>query len=96
MEKDFHPRTWSDLYAIVCIASAMFAGVTWGLKLESRISELDNHLRYRVSEVEADSKHFEEIIGKGILPITEERLDRLQKDVSKIQNTLDVLVIKMK
>jgi hypothetical protein len=49
------------------------AGATWGLKLESRMDAArasDERLSERVAELERT-------VGRGILPLTEERLTRL-------------------
>lgn len=59
-------RTFGDLQAALSIAIVLLAGIAWGLKLESRLEDVlkqTQDLQVRVS--------------RGILPLTEERLNHL-------------------
>lgn len=67
-------RTFGDLQAALSIAIVLLAGIAWGLKLESRLEDVmaqTNDLRVQV--------------GKGILPLTEERFNRLAEAISRAE-----------
>jgi hypothetical protein len=41
---NFAIHSWGDVMAVVSVTGALFAGIIWGLKLESRINVLRERL----------------------------------------------------
>lgn len=80
-------RSWSDIHALIWVGVTIIGGIAWGLKLESRIDSL-------VSENRTKDVHIVEIdktLDKGILPLTEERLQRMHADLVRLQGQCDSL-----
>lgn len=67
---------WTDLAAIIMIVMSMVGGIAWGIKLEISIQEAREDIR--------ELKH---AIEPGILKITRERLDALDRDHRWLMNT---------
>jgi cob(I)alamin adenosyltransferase len=75
-------RSFGDIYHAMSIAVVMIAGVAWGLKLEAKIDMVQKELM-----------SMQLLINKGILPITEERvnsltarLDRREQEGERVAN----------
>ena len=79
------PKTWTELAALAMILTSALAGVTWGLKLESRI-DITNAT---MVEIVLQHKQLQSILDRGILPITEERLKSLSIRIELIQREID-------
>ena len=77
-------RNWSDMAAFATILLMAIAGITWGLKLESRVDQESvarTMLAAQVAGLQAK-------IDAGTLPLTAERLATEQRQIDEIKGTV--------
>lgn len=77
-------RSWGDLIAVASILAMLLSAVAWGLKLESEINTVRSSYGDRISLLEAR-------VADGILPRSEERIERNRADLSRIDKRIDTL-----
>ena len=88
--------------AILSLVGLACGGLVWGMKLESRYDSLDariqNHRSETVSMVEAirlemaatrgDIQEVKALLQRGVLPVTEVRLQNLDSRVNSVEKEL--------
>lgn len=88
--------SWANLasFSVVCVAA--LGGISWGLKLESRIdkySDMQNSMRERFL---ADIATTQSLLARGILPVTEVKIQSIENRVNKLEVDIDQCVRKNK
>ena len=68
----------------------LVSGLAWGLKLESRIDGVMN----AIEAINTRLTDTDKAINRGILPVTEERISRMAKELSSIAVSLQDLQAK--
>ena len=86
-QEGFHaaPRSWSEVQSAMVVAAMFVAALAWGLKMDADIKECS----LRLSRLEAESRLALDAVNKGILPVTEKRLDLLTERVVDMRKALD-------
>jgi hypothetical protein len=79
------PSNWTELYSAMMVLASAVAGVAWGLKLEHKI---DREI-IRIDGHEKILQKMDEILDKGILPLTEERLKNFAIQVERVEIQMD-------
>lgn len=92
----FAINSWPSLMSLMSICLMAIGGISWGLKLESRIdkySELQSSMRERFL---ADLASTQAIVSRGMLPVTEVKIQAIEDRLDKIDAELDQCVKKSK
>jgi hypothetical protein len=71
------PHNWGELYSILVVLVFFIGVIGWFLKLENRVEQMQN----TIIELKIQ-------VGRGILPVAEERLKALDEKVGSLQQTL--------
>lgn len=80
----FAIRSWADIGVLVLLITFIIAGLTWGMKLESRYDKLDQAYIELARQV-----------GNGILPRAEERIRNIESQLTDIEDDIDRLDSRM-
>jgi hypothetical protein len=76
----FTINSWQQVQSILYVLVMLVAGIAWGLKLEARIDRADDGI-----------KNAEQQLAHGILPITEERMSRMDTENRRLLADLEGL-----
>jgi hypothetical protein len=74
----------SMIHSWIILFSLLIAGLTWGLKLESSVSALSADLQ----KMDRTIGKLSTMIDNGIIPITQDRVGRLEKRIEDIEEVL--------
>lgn len=81
--------SWSSLQSAATLLMMAVAGLVWGLKLESRIDMIASQHKADMDKMDGKVGDLEQATQKGILPVTEVRLNALENQVGSIRRELD-------
>ena len=73
--------SWSALQSAATLLMMAIAGLVWGLKLENRIDMIESSHKSDMEKLDGKIANLETSTQKGILPITEVRLNALENRV---------------
>lgn len=81
--------SWSALQSAATILMMAVAGLIWGLKLESRIDMISSAHQADTEKFAGKILALEVVTQKGILPVTEVRLQSLEGQINTLQRDID-------
>lgn len=83
---DAVPKSWGDVVALALLLSMILSGLAWGLKLE-----MDGRMKDdRMLRIEQEQSTTKLQIAKGILPMTEERLNVLTQKIAELSKIIEM------
>jgi len=78
-EREASFRSWiRDLFPLVLLA---ISGLVWGMKLEARYDKLEE----RQISISMRIASLEELVSKGILPRSEEKINSLDRRITQVE-----------
>ena len=96
IEKSIKPngyalRSWGDVVAVATLLSLFLGCVAWGLKLEARYDTQQLIYNADIKELNRDVAALKAIVSRGILPRSEERIDRIDETDKLIIKRIEAL-----
>lgn len=88
--------SWANLASLCMISVAALGGISWGLKLESRIDKYSENQGSMRERFLADLATTQSIVARGILPVTEVKIQAIESRISKLEQEVDQCVRKSK
>jgi hypothetical protein len=92
----FAVNSWPALAALTVVAVFGFGIISWGLKLEARIykyADVQASMRERFL---ADLSTTQSILARGMLPVTEVKLQAFEKRMDNLEKEIDSCIRKNK
>lgn len=83
-EPGFALNSWSAVLSFLSVCLMGLGGITWGLKLESRIDKCVEAQAGMRDKLETDILNIRSIIDRGVLPVTAVRLETLEARVKSL------------
>lgn len=84
--------SWSALQSAATLLMMAVAGLVWGLKLENRIDLIGSAHKADIDKIEGKILVLETSTQKGILPVTEVRLNGLKSELDALRRDVDECV----
>ena len=85
----FAVNSWSSLMSLLYVCIMAVGGISWGLKLETRIdkyADLQTSMRERFL---ADIATTQAILSKGMLPVTEVKIQNIENKLIHLEADID-------
>lgn len=92
----FAVNSWSSLMSLLSICLMAVGGISWGLKLESRIdkySDMQSSMRERFL---ADIATTQAVLARGMLPVTQAKIESIENRLDKVEDAVDACMRKGK
>jgi len=74
-------RKWADMGGIVALVTVSLGGLSWCIKLESRLTEVTSIAAKNGQRID----HLEVVTAVGVLPVTGERLRETSRDIDSMK-----------
>jgi hypothetical protein len=84
--------SWSALQSAATLLMMAVAGLVWGLKLEGRIDLIGTTHKADMDKLEGKVLMVETATQKGILPVTEARMNGLKSEIDALRRDVDECV----
>jgi hypothetical protein len=84
--------SWSALQSAATLLMMAVAGLVWGLKLEGRIDLIGTTHKADMDKLEGKVLMVETATQKGILPVTEVRMNGLKSEIDALRRDVDECV----
>jgi 1-aminocyclopropane-1-carboxylate deaminase/D-cysteine desulfhydrase-like pyridoxal-dependent ACC family enzyme len=81
--------SWSALQSAATLLMMAVAGLIWGLKLEGRIDLIGTTHKADMDKIEGKVLMLETATQKGILPVTEVRMNGLKSEIDALRRDVD-------
>jgi hypothetical protein len=81
--------SWSALQSAATLLMMAVAGLVWGLKLEGRIDLIGTTHKADMDKLEGKVLMVETATQKGILPVTEVRMNGLKSEIDALRRDVD-------
>lgn len=88
-ENNWVVDNWSALQSVATLIMMAVAGLVWGLKLESRIDLVASLHHGDMEKMQNKITALESSTQKGILPVTEVRINALQAEIDGLHRNID-------
>lgn len=92
----FAINSWPSLLSLLSIGMMAVGGISWGLKLESRIDKYADQQTSMRERFLADLASTQAIVARGMLPVTEVKIQAIEMRLNKIDVELDQCIKKNK
>jgi len=87
----FALNSWPAVQSFVVLIASMVAGIAWGLKLESKIDFLQQNFIDKQANITLELRAINDKLAKGILPITELKVNQLEGDLADLKHKVEKL-----
>lgn len=87
-QEGFAVNSWSSLVSLMSICMMAVGGISWGLKLEARIDKYTDLQTSLLARFLADLATTQSLVARGILPVTEAKLQAIEQRINGMEREL--------
>ena len=95
-QSGFAINSWGNLMSFLSVCLMAIAGITWGLKLESRIDKYADLQSSMREQFLADIATTQAILSRGMLPVTEAKINAMENRMDKLEADIDICLRRSK
>lgn len=88
-QEGFAVNSWSSLVSFMSVCVMAVGGISWGLKLESRIDKYSDMQASMRERFLADLASTQAVIARGMLPVTEAKIHSIESRMDKLEDDVD-------
>lgn len=92
----FAVNSWSSLMSLLSICLMAVGGISWGLKLESRIDKYSDAQSSMRERFLADIATTQAVLARGMLPVTQAKIESIENRLDKVEDAVDACMRKGK
>ena len=95
-DSGFAVNSWASLASLMVVCVSAIGGISWGLKLESKIEKYSDSQTSMRERFLADIATTQSILSRGMLPITEVKIAAIEKRLDIVEKDVDHCMRKSK
>lgn len=95
-QSGFAVNNWSSLVSFMSVCLMAIGGISWGLKLESRIDKYADTQSSMRERFLADIATTQAVLSRGMLPVTQAKIESIENRLDKLEDDLDTCLRKSK
>lgn len=96
LQEGFAVNNWSSLVSFLSVCLMAIGGISWGLKMESRIDKYSDAQSSMRERFLADIATTQAVLARGMLPVTQAKIESIENRLDKVEDAVDACMRKGK